>query len=154
MPTRVYLDTCALNRLSDQQTQVRIQEEAEAVTQILDLAAAGLVNWIASDFVELELAKNPDTLKRGDSLDLLELASELVKPTPFTYQRALALRMEGYDEFDALHLAMAEESGTTHLLTVDDRFLRRASLRGPKAAPIVENPVNWMRGRQPWLIKH
>lgn len=32
---RIYLDACCLNRLTDDQTQRRVRQEAEAVEQIL-----------------------------------------------------------------------------------------------------------------------
>ena len=40
---RVYLDACALNRLSDDQSQPRIRAESEAVQQILSLRMLGKV---------------------------------------------------------------------------------------------------------------
>jgi predicted nucleic acid-binding protein len=153
MRERLYLDCCILNRLGDDQSQERIRTEAEAAEQVLHIVATGAVDWIASSFLHAELARNPDVLRRDDALDLLELATEFVTPTRSTFERGLVLRAEGYGEFDALHLAIAEEHHATTLLTVDARFLKRAGRRPVGSLPAFENPINWWRRRKPWLIQ-
>ncbi len=153
MPERIYLDSCVLNRPTDDQTQERIRIEAEAIARVLDGVAGGSLEWISSSIVEFELRRNPNIRKRDDSLQLLSLASTIVPPTTATHVRATALQAEGYGPFDALHLALAEEANVTTLLTVDDRFLRRASARPSGTSPAVENPVSWIGRREPWLIK-
>ncbi len=127
--------------------------ETLATAQVLDAIAAGQIEWIASTALRIELNQNPDPKRRGDTLDLLSLASTLIHPSPETLTRSHALRAEGYGLFDALHLAIAEQERASALLTVDDRFLRRAAGRPPGALPVVENPVDWLRRRHPWLIK-
>jgi predicted nucleic acid-binding protein len=119
---------------------------------VLDIAYAGQVHWVASSILRLELARNPDPQRRSDTLLLLDLAAEFVQPTPATFRRALALQREGYGAVDALHLTLAEEVGVTCLLTVDDSFLQRAARRPRNSAPAVENPVDWIRRRRPWLL--
>jgi hypothetical protein len=57
---RVYLDACALNRLTDDQSQARIRTESEAVQQVLSLILMGKVEWKASRTLEVELIRNPD----------------------------------------------------------------------------------------------
>jgi hypothetical protein len=110
------------------------------------------VHWIASTILRTELARNPDPRRRADSLLLLDMAHESAHPTRSTLRRALDLQVKGYGNFDALHLAIAEEFGATHLLTVDDRFLQKASGRPGNPLPAVENPVDWIRRRRPWLL--
>ena len=153
MKLKVYLDSCSINRLTDDQTQARIRTEAEAITRILDLVSAGEVTWIGSSFVRLELSRNSNPAKRTTSLDLLMLATEFAEPDPATYQRAFVLQAEGYGSFDALHLALAEQSGAEWLITVDDRFLNRAARRPGSPLPTVLNPIDWIQRRQLWLLK-
>ena len=43
MLMKIYLDTCALNRLTDDQTQPRILAEAKALERILDMVSSGKV---------------------------------------------------------------------------------------------------------------
>ena len=126
MIERLYFDSCILNRLGDDQLQLRIRSEAAAVSQPVELAAAARIEWIASSIVQLELSKNPDPSRRSDALVLLTAATEFVQPKPATFERARVLRTEGYGDLDALHLAVAEQAHATFLLTVDDRFLRKA----------------------------
>lgn len=149
----VYFDTCALNRLGDDQSQVRIRTEAQAVERMLHLAATGKIRWLASTALHLELSRNPDPIKRADSLSLLPLAADLVSTSPSTFQRARTLQSEGFGVFDALHLAICEENQIDALITVDDRFLRRASVRSRNTRPDVVNPVDWLQGREKWLIQ-
>jgi PIN domain len=153
MRERIYIDTCALNRPTDDQAQERIRAESEAMAKVLDAAARGAIEWIAGTPVLLELRRNPHPQRRQDALDLLDLAVQLVQPTQLTRIRASQLVSQGYGAFDALHLALAEECRAITLLTVDDRFLRRAASRLPGTTPSVENPIDWVRRRQPWLIK-
>jgi predicted nucleic acid-binding protein len=153
MPERIYLDSCVLNRPTDDQTQERIRSEVAAIARVLDEVAAGNAEWIASDALAFELGRNPHLQRRQDSLDLLAFASETYESAASTYLRMDQLCAEGYGVFDALHLAIAEEAGVASLLTVDDRFLRRAATRPAEARPMVENPLDWLRRRQPWLIK-
>jgi predicted nucleic acid-binding protein len=143
----VYFDTCALNRLSDDQSQMRILSESQAVERMLRLTATDKIRWLASSALHLELSRNPDPVKRADSLALLPLASGLVPASPSTFQRARSLQAEGYGVFDALHLAICEENNVDSLITVDDRFLRRASLRLRGTRPEVINPVDWLQRR-------
>lgn len=153
MHERIYIDTCVLNRATDDQSQARIRTEAAALATVLDAAVDGIVDWIASSVLVAELHRNPDFVRRNDTLRFLAMASTFVEPIPTTLVRAHHLRTEGYGEFDALHLAIAEENGATSLLSVDDRFLGRAGRRPVGTLPVVENPVEWCRRKQLWLIK-
>ena len=57
---RIYLDVCCLQRPFDDQRQVRVHLEAEAVKLILAQVEAGELIWIGSEVVEFEVAQNPD----------------------------------------------------------------------------------------------
>ena len=43
---RIYWDECCLNRLTDDQSQPRVREEAEAIEQILRMVRQGLATWV------------------------------------------------------------------------------------------------------------
>jgi predicted nucleic acid-binding protein len=148
---RVYLDACALNRLTDDQSQARIRTESEAVQQVLSLILMGKVEWKASRTLEVELIQNPDLSKRTDSLDLLSYAGPLPKVSDQVLRRGRLLATAGYGAFDALHLAHAEETQVDALLTTDDRFVRQ-TIRGLGNPMIrVVNPVEWVREVRIWL---
>ena len=53
--------------------------------------------------------------------------------------RALELERQGLQPLDALHAAAAERAGATHLLTCDDRLLRRYT-----GSMLILNPVDFI----------
>ena len=140
---RLYLDACCLNRLTDDQSQTRVRQEAEAVERILRLVQEGRVTWIGSVVLEVEISHNPDADRRHDVEALLSFADEKVVPGPKEATRASDLERLGCGAFDALHLACAERGAVDVFLTTDDDLVRRAR-RHPGALRIrVENPVSW-----------
>lgn len=56
---KLYLDACAVNRLLDDQRQLRIRREAEAVEEILGLVQARRVRWIAGAILKAEIVRIP-----------------------------------------------------------------------------------------------
>ena len=106
---RLYLDACCLNRLTDDQSQARIRNEAEAVETILRAVREGKATWVSSTAMEIEISRNPDAGRRHDVVALLALASEVVVPRSRSAERAAFLQTLGFDPFDALHLACAEQ---------------------------------------------
>ncbi|GGG96066.1 hypothetical protein GCM10011586_08960 [Silvibacterium dinghuense] len=145
LPKRVYLDACALNRLTDDQSQLRIQVESEAVQQIFRLFSQGTALWIASSVLEMETARNPYPDRREYAYLALSMASERIRPSSSTIERAKTLESIGYGAFDALHLACAEQAEADVLITTDDRFLRQAGRGLGFPAIEVANPINWIR---------
>jgi predicted nucleic acid-binding protein len=148
---RVYLDACALNRLTDDQSQARIRNESEAVQQVLGLILMGKLEWKASRALEVELLQNPNLVKRADSLDLLSHAGVLPRASEQVVQRGRLLAAIGYGVFDALHLAHAEEMKVDALLTTDDRFIRQAARGLGSPVTRVVNPIDWMEEVRVWL---
>jgi hypothetical protein len=142
---RVYLDACCLNRLTDNQDQARIREEAEAVEQIFRLIRTNEVEWVSSDALSIEVANNPDRERRDEAAVLLSLATETPSLDRSTIERAREIETVGYGAFDALHMSAAESRSADVLLTTDDRFIKRAA-RGLGSPRIrVLNPVEWLR---------
>jgi predicted nucleic acid-binding protein len=108
---KIYLDACCLNRLTDDQAQLRIRREAEAVEQILRRMRDGEIQWIASEALADEIDRNPNMERRLENAALLTLASEVVQVNDHIVRRARDLQDAGYGAFDALHLACAEAAG-------------------------------------------
>jgi hypothetical protein len=116
---KVYLDACCLNRLTDDQNQPRIREEAAAVERVFKLVRDGTVQWISSDALADEIDRNPDLERKSGNVALLALASEIIEENDQIAHRAKALHKAGYGVFDALHLACAEAARVDVML--DDR---------------------------------
>ena len=151
MSEKIYIDTCALNRIADDHSQPRVRNEAEAVVGILDLVASGRLFWSASTVLHFEVRRTPDPIRRIDTLKLLSNATETVSPTPKALQRALDLASNGLAYLDSLHLAIAEQQDVDSFITTDDRFLKQAT-RLQIIRPELLNPVDWMQRRHPWLL--
>lgn len=124
---KVYLDVCAIGRLSDDRRQARIAAEAEAIERIFRMIFLHQIEWAASESLEREIRRNPDHDKRNDALTALRHAGPVVVTTEAIRRRAEVLHQLGYGAFDALHLAHAEEAKVDALITTDDRFIARAS---------------------------
>lgn len=116
MSLKVYLDACCLNRLTDDQTQLRIRQEAEAVELILRRMRHGTIQWISSEALLDEIDRNPEVERRLENAALLALASESVELDDLIANRATDLQMAGYGAYDALHLASAEAARVDVLL--------------------------------------
>ena len=116
----VYLDNCALSRLTDDQTQERIREEAEAVERVLAGVRRGSIDLISSEALEDEIRRNPSMERRAEAEVFLSLASLRVEVNDAIVDRAGILSRCGYGPYDALHLASAEAASADVLLTTDD----------------------------------
>jgi predicted nucleic acid-binding protein len=140
---RLYLDACCLNRLTDDQSQARVRNEAEAVEGILRLILEGQATWVSSTALEIEISRNPDADRRRDVAGLLAFSNEVVVPRSRSAERAGFLQKLGFSTFDALHLASAEQGQADVFLTTDDGLLRRAARYSNELRIRVQNPVSW-----------
>ena len=146
---RIYLDACCLNRLTDDQSQSRIRQEAEAVERVLKLVRGGTIQWIASGALADEIDKNPDLERKVGNAALLAFASDVVEENDQIAHRAQALHRVGYGLFDALHLACAEAARVEALLTTDDSFIRKAARADGTPRVAVQNPLSWSQENLP-----
>lgn len=137
------MDACCLNRLTDDQSQLRVREEAEAIEHILGMVRQGRATWVSSTILDLEISRNPDQERRNDVNSLLVLASEVVRPKTEDADRAAELQKLGISSFDALHLACAERGEVDVFLTTDDGLLSRARRHGTALRVRAENPLSW-----------
>jgi hypothetical protein len=146
---RVYLDTCAINRLTDDPSQMRIRLEADAMERFFRNVQSGKDFWISSSIVEYEIRRDPNPRRREDALAMLSYAKEFHLSNPTAVNRARFLKTVGYGAFDALRLAVAENSRVDLLLTTDDRFLRQAGRGLGKPSVRVANPLDYAQEAKP-----
>jgi predicted nucleic acid-binding protein len=132
-----------LNRLTDDQSQARVRNEADAVEGILRLVREGQATWVSSTALEIEISRNPDVDRRHDVAALLAFSNEVVVPRPRSAKRAAFLQKLGFDTFDALHLASAEQGRADVFLTTDDGLIRRAARLSNEFHMRIQNPVSW-----------
>ena len=122
---RVYLDICSIQRPLDDQSQVRIRTETEAILGILDLAQAGRITLLSSAAHLIETRQNPYPDRREHTLNVLSLASQYIPTSAQVAERAQTFVATGIDQLDALHLALAVAGEAAYFCTTDDRLLRR-----------------------------
>lgn len=120
----MYLDVCALNRPLDDQDQMRIKLDSDAVQLVLSHIRAGQLVLVVSPVHWVEVAANPDPARRQHvQLLLQEHGVELEVDRKLARARAEAFIQEGLKPADAAHLAFAEAT-ESDFVTVDDRLLR------------------------------
>jgi len=137
---RIYLDMCSIQRPLDDQTQLRIHVEAEAVLGIIAFCEAGGAELISSEALEYETARNPHPVRKAHAQGVLGKATRIARLSPAVEARARLLNQAGIKPLDALHLAFAVEAGAGYFCTCDDRFLRRART-AHSGAPKVVSPL-------------
>lgn len=124
-PRMIYLDVCALNRPLDDQSQMRIRLEADAVSLILSHVRSQSLVLAVSPVHHAEVAANPDPSRRSHvQLLLQELGSQIVFDRDESRRRAEKLVTLGMGAADAAHVALAEQVGCD-FVTCDDRLLRQ-----------------------------
>jgi hypothetical protein len=100
---------------------------------------------VSSTALEIEISRNPDVDRRRDVAALLAFSNEVVVPRPRSADRAAFLQKLGFDTFDVLHLASAEQGRADVFPTTDDGLIRRAARHSNELRMRVQNPVSWYR---------
>jgi predicted nucleic acid-binding protein len=137
---KVCLDICCLKRPFDAQEQALVRLETEAVMAVLSRQQADIV-LVRTPAQLLENALNPVQWRReAVQLWLLEDVAESVAENELASRTGELMEM-GFKGFDALHLACAEAVGADVLLTVDERFLRKAQARAADLRVRVISPI-------------
>lgn len=122
---RVYVDVCALCRPFDDQSQMRIRLETDALQLILGNVRAGNLDLIVSRVHQLEISAIPDLAERTHLELMLQQIGKRVNPGLVqTRIRAEEFVRQGLGPADAAHVAWAEQVGAD-LVTCDDRLLRQ-----------------------------
>lgn len=121
----VYLDVCTLCRRFDDQTQMRIRLETEAIQLILSHIESGELQMVISPVHTVEIDAIT-TLSEREHLSLI--LRQLGKNHPFDLtevrKRAEYLNAQRLGPADAAHLAFAE-AANADFVTCDDRLLRQ-----------------------------
>ena len=122
---KIYLDVCALSRPFDDQTQMRIRLETDAIQLILGNVRSGRLVLMMSPAHDIEIHAISDLAEREQIMAMLK---EIGQPISFdakqTRQRAEHLVAQGLGTADAAHVAFAEQA-KADLVTCDDRLIRR-----------------------------
>lgn len=138
----LYLDCCCFNRPFDDLSQIRVRLEAEAVEWILEESVKGGITIVTSDYLMMELLRNPDPAKRTDTLAMTGYSGLHITASESVASRAAHIEGLGFSAFDSLHLASAEVAGCDHLVTTDDRLLKKSQRHQDILMVSVLNPID------------
>ena len=141
---KIYFDTCCINRPFDDQTQVRVRLEAEAILGILSRIENGEWKWVGSEVLMDEIEQTPDAQRLSRVKLLSDFVQDVVEVNEKEIKRAKELQKEGFQVFDALHIACAESAKADVLLSTDDSLLRQAKRVSKRLKVRVENPLAWV----------
>ena len=142
---RIYLDTCCLSRLFDDQAQARIRQETEVIRWIISQFRAGRWDWISSDALIDEVERNQDLDQRLQIKSWLTEAHQTVVVGVNEIVRGKQLEGLSFEELDALHLACSESGAVDIFLTTDDGLLVKAKRDSSKIHVHVQNPWKWFQ---------
>jgi predicted nucleic acid-binding protein len=141
---RIYLDVCCLSRPFDDQSQLRVHLETEAVLAILRRCETKQWQLVNSTVLEAEVAQisNPEKLQQVRIA--LNLARIKVLSSAAVQARASELIDVGFTIYDAAHIASAERGNADVFLSTDDRLVKRAKRLVNAIRVSVDNPLNWL----------
>jgi predicted nucleic acid-binding protein len=122
---KVYLDTSALNRIFDDQTQPRIFLEASSILLIFMWIESRVLQIVSSGALVYENARNPYRERRVFANSVLKKSKDFCQVDDTILQRGKEIEREGIRGLDALHLACAERMQVEAFITCDDRILRK-----------------------------
>lgn len=141
---RLYFDVCCYSRLFDDQTQVKIYMESEAVLNIINIAKQSNEDIIGSSALDLEIDQI-DNIEKREKIKYF-YHQTITEKTDYT-QNVLNRVKEISEQtkiktLDSFHLSFAENSNVDILLTTDARFEKYCSKMNLKVKVI--NPIKYL----------
>lgn len=125
---KIYLDTSAMNRIFDDQTQARIYLESSAMVTIIAMIERKVIALVSSEVLRYENSRNPFEERRIFVTSVLAHAKVVQTINPTLLKRAQQIESSfAIVGLDALHLACAEKLKCEYFITCDDRIVRRYS---------------------------
>lgn len=126
---KVYLDTCCYNRPYDDQTQLRINLEAQAKLYIQKQIVDGKLDLIYSFISVYENSQNPFSIRKNAISDFFSNAVTYIDETNVDVikSRAEGIMKTGIKTKDALHVSCAIEAKADFFVTTDIRLLKYSS---------------------------
>ena len=125
MIKKIYMDVCCLNRPFDNQSQVRVHLESEAILQIIEFSKNGKLNWFNSDVIEFEIDNIENEDKKEKVLTLLELSTSKIELNDGIIKKSKDIQKLGLSPLDALHVAVAIFIQVDVFLTTDDKMEKK-----------------------------
>lgn len=123
--TKVYIDTSALNRIFDDQSQPKIYLESSSMLIVFMLIDSGMIELVSSEALLFENNSNPYEERQTFVNLCIQKAKHIQSLNETILTRAQEIEKERIKGLDALHLACAEELKVDYFVTCDDKILKR-----------------------------
>ena len=137
---KIYLDNCCFNRPFDDQMQLIIRLETEAILFIQEEIRNGNIEFVWSYILEQENEDNPFE-RRRESIRLWKPRAKMdIGESEEVIQLAESYCQYPMKPKDALHVACAVVAGADYFITTDHRILKKTI----KQIQIV-NPVQFIQ---------
>lgn len=91
-----------------------------------------------------ELGQTVDIERKERLLLLAGQSHQVVEITEEILRQAEKLEASGFESYDAIHLACAEEAKVDIFLTTDDKIQKTANRKKEVFSFMVSNPVRWL----------
>ncbi len=121
----VYLDNCVFNRPFDDQSQIRIKLETEAIFYIQSFIKQYKISLAWSYILELENDNNPYNERKEAIQQWQKIADVDINEANNILNRANSLKLLGIKTKDALHVSCAIEAKADYFITTDDLIIKR-----------------------------
>ena len=141
---RLYFDICCYSRLYDDQTQIKVYMESEAVLNILNISKQNHDEIVGSSALDLEIDQI-DNVEKREKIKYFyhQTITEKTDYTENVFNRVKELSEQtNIKKLDSFHLSFAENSNVDILLTTDSRFEKACSKMNLKIK--VLNPIKFL----------
>ena len=133
---RIYLDNCCFNRPFDDQSQLSVRLETEAVLFIQQTIKDTKVELVWSSILDFEIKKSSFETRQEATDEFRKLACSVADVTPAVEHEARQLQSQGLAIIDSLHLACAISAGCDYFITVDRGILKNQVPKIATVSPI------------------
>ncbi len=142
---RIYLDVSGLNRPYDNQAQLRVQVEANAVMTIIERKDQYSWKLVSSEMVIREINSIQEDERRRQVTLMLNNCESIIPIDEAIIDRAVELRSLGFRSADAAHVAAAEDCQADLLLTCDDKMVKLGRRYHSTLNLEIRNPASWLQ---------
>jgi len=144
---KLYLDNCCFNRPFDDQSQLTVRLETEAVLFIQHKIKEAKADLAWSSILDFEIKKSPFESRRDAINEFRKFAFTIVEVTSPMQQEASVFQSRGLAIVDSLHLVCAISAGCEYFITVDKGILKK-----PVSKIITINPISFVNLYEETLI--
>ena len=122
---KLYLDNCCFNRPFDDQSQLKVRMETEAVLFIQRRIKEGKIEIVWSAILDLEIKRSPHRARQETSDAFRRLSRTIVDIDDNVSRSSFVFQKRGLAWADALHIASAVKAECKYFITVDKRILNK-----------------------------